>query len=61
MTVKECPLGTARFGSRVRVASEELANLPTRGSVSEWPKEAGCKPAGIAYGGSNPPRPTSGE
>ncbi len=27
--------------------------------MSEWPKEAGCKPAGVAYGGSNPPRPTA--
>ena len=28
------------------------------GSVPERPKGAGCKPAGLAYGGSNPPRPT---
>jgi hypothetical protein len=36
---------------------EALAcSLP--GSVPEWPKGADCKSAGIAYGGSNPPRPT---
>jgi hypothetical protein len=28
------------------------------GSVPEWPKGADCKSAGIAFGGSNPPRPT---
>ena len=32
---------------------------PRSGSVPEWPKGAGCKPVGIAYGGSNPPRPTT--
>src|SRR5439155_13216366 len=26
----------------------------------EWPKGAVCKIAGVAYGGSNPPPPTSG-
>ncbi len=29
------------------------------GSVPEWPMGAGCKPAGLAYGGSNPSRPTN--
>src|SRR4051812_6963347 len=29
------------------------------GSVPEWPKGADCKSAGTAFGGSNPPRPTS--
>ena len=29
-----------------------------RGGVPERPKGAGCKPAGLAYGGSNPPAPT---
>ena len=29
------------------------------GSVPEWPKGADCKSAGSAFGGSNPPRPTS--
>ena len=28
-----------------------------RGGVPERPKGAGCKPAGLAYGGSNPPAP----
>ena len=28
------------------------------GQVSEWSNEAGCKPAGSAYGGSNPSLPT---
>ena len=41
------------------------ATLPGRyivapGSVPEWPKGADCKSAGIAFGGSNPPRPTAG-
>lgn len=26
--------------------------------MPEWPKGTGCKPVGIAFGGSNPPRPT---
>ena len=26
--------------------------------MPERPKGAGCKPAGLAYGGSNPPAPT---
>ncbi len=29
------------------------------GSVPERPKGTGCKPVGSAYGGSNPPRPTT--
>ena len=29
--------------------------LPARAGVPEWPKGAGCKPAGSAFGGSNPP------
>src|SRR6185312_10433895 len=29
------------------------------GGVPEWPKGTGCKPVGSAYGGSNPPAPTS--
>src|SRR5688500_4537579 len=32
-----------------------------QGSVPEWPKGADCKSAGTAFGGSNPPRPTSAE
>jgi hypothetical protein len=27
--------------------------------VPEWPKGTGCKPVGVAFGGSNPPRPTN--
>ncbi len=26
--------------------------------MPEWPMGAGCKPVGVAYGGSNPPPPT---
>src|SRR6266487_4428038 len=29
------------------------------GGVPEWPKGTGCKPVGLAYGGSNPPAPTT--
>ena len=28
------------------------------GGVPEWPKGTGCKPVGVAYGGSNPPLST---
>ena len=28
------------------------------GSVPEWPMGSGCKPDGLAYGGSNPSWPT---
>ena len=49
----------ARHGCHSTVARPETppTNLPG-GSVSEWPKEADCKSAGAAYGGSNPSRPT---
>src|SRR5680860_466871 len=30
-----------------------------RGGVPEWPKGADCKSVGVAYGGSNPPPPTT--
>src|SRR5205823_3987849 len=33
--------------------------LAVHGSVPERPKGADCKSAGTAFGGSNPPRPTS--
>src|ERR1043165_7034000 len=32
---------------------------PFPGGVPEGPKGTGCKPVGSAYGGSNPPAPTS--
>ena len=44
---------------RCRRPSYEATSLLVPGSVPEWPKGAGCKPAGIAYGGSNPSRPTT--
>ena len=31
------------------------ATMARRAGVPEWPKGAGCKPAGSAFGGSNPP------
>ena len=31
------------------------ATIARRAGVPEWPKGAGCKPAGSAFGGSNPP------
>src|SRR4051812_25544645 len=37
------------------------ATIVPPGSVPEWPKGADCKSAGTAFGGSNPPRPTSTE
>ena len=47
-----------RTGGRSGPARDLATILRARGSVSEWPKEADCKSAGSAYGGSNPPRPT---
>ena len=35
------------------------ATIAPPGGVPERPKGAGCKPVGSAYGGSNPPAPTS--
>ena len=49
---------TSKLGMGSDVPPLTVAALP--GSVPEWPKGAGCKPAGTAYGGSNPPRPTGG-
>src|SRR5947207_1444863 len=34
-------------------------NPPPPGGVPERPKGTGCKPVGSAYGGSNPPAPTT--
>src|SRR5687768_346012 len=34
-------------------------SLIFHGEMPEWPKGAGCKPAGIAYVGSNPALPTT--
>ena len=34
------------------------ATMRAPGGVPEWPKGTGCKPVGLAYGGSNPPAPT---
>ena len=33
--------------------------MPGPAGIPEWPKGAGCKPAGSAFGGSNPPPCTS--
>ena len=45
---------------RCAAASFDPATLSDRpGGVPEWPKGTGCKPVGSAYGGSNPPAPTS--
>ena len=46
-----CDCSTRRSAQRYRERST--------GSVPERPKGAGCKPAGIAFGGSNPSRPTT--
>ena len=43
------------MGSNPSVGSSFFKN----GSVPEWSKGADCKSAGSAFGGSNPPRPTS--
>ena len=49
-------------GSRARRARPRVARAVSRAStiarragIPEWPKGAGCKPAGSAFGGSNPP------
>ena len=44
-------------GAEDRAAKRLVFCVP--GSVPEWPKGADCKSAGIAYGGSNPSRPTT--
>ncbi len=47
--------------SRRRLLPYRRTLASVRGGVPERPKGAGCKPAGIAYGGSNPPAPTETE
>ena len=57
-----CLSGSGDCCRSLRLVVVTLARLRLRcspGSVPEWPKGAGCKPVGFAYGGSNPPRPTS--
>ena len=38
--------------------SEDWQCQSTPGQVPEWPNGTGCKPVGLAYGGSNPSLPT---
>ena len=40
------------------IASSREAHFFITGEVPEWPKGTGCKPVGVAYGGSNPPLST---
>jgi hypothetical protein len=52
-----------RFVLRARVChgspERGAATMAGPGGVPERPKGTGCKPVGSAYGGSNPPAPTS--
>src|SRR4051794_41534273 len=50
-------MSTSDTTSKVGMRSRYLDRL--QGSVPERPKGADCKSAGTAFGGSNPPRPTS--
>src|SRR5262249_35588219 len=54
------PLGQGRNRSRRHRLADgadrvAAATIARRAGVPEWPKGAGCKPAGSAFGGSNPP------
>ena len=52
----------ARHGQSLGLRSGTVTGPRTRlvdGSVPERPMGSGCKPAGFAYGGSNPSRPTT--
>jgi hypothetical protein len=40
---------------------DEATMTRSLGGVPEWPKGTGCKPVGLAYGGSNPPAPIFSE
>ncbi len=40
------------------IASSRQGYSCQSGEVPEWPKGTGCKPVGVAYGGSNPPLST---
>ena len=40
------------------IASSRQGYSCESGGVPEWPKGTGCKPVGVAYGGSNPPLST---
>jgi hypothetical protein len=40
------------------IASSRQGYSGESGGVPEWPKGTGCKPVGVAYGGSNPPLST---
>src|SRR4029078_3291307 len=44
----------ARVTREVVTARGGRATLRNRAGVPEWPKGAGCKPAGSAFRGSNP-------
>ena len=56
LTLSECRLRSQNC--KVADSTARIPEQTSRGSVPERPKGAGCKPAGSAYGGSNPPRPT---
>ena len=49
-----CNQGVAG-SSPIASSSEAIFSF---GGVPEWPKGTGCKPVGVAYGGSNPPLST---
>ena len=46
-------------GSSPSTSSTSLAPVIEYGGIPEWPKGTDCKSAGNAFGGSNPPSPTS--
>ncbi len=53
------PPGRLRRRERRSAARSEATMRRAQGGVPERPKGTGCKPVGSAYGGSNPPAPTS--
>ena len=41
------------------IGSSPIRPITFLGGIPEWPKGTDCKSAGTAFGGSNPPSPTT--
>ena len=50
--------GSSPFASSRAGQDRDKTEVTESGELPEWLKGAGCKPAGAAYGGSNPSLPT---
>ena len=58
-TLRSCSVRIGASPIAENVSARPRLQCASPGGVPERPKGTGCKPVGSAYGGSNPPAPTS--